>query len=200
MPSILRPSRIAALGAAFLWLGACATPAPPQPQYPPIAFEDRGPIHLEVGEVEVELAYRAPDAPPNVDHLFPVRPAEAARRWPGDRLVAAGTGFRARFVIKDAAVVAVPLEQSGGLTGLLTQEQSERYDARLAVELVILDTQNRQVASARAEAVRSRSVPEDITLSEREQVWYEMTRTLMSELDKQLEQTIRTSLTPYVLQ
>ena len=198
MPSILRRSLIAALGAALLWLGACAAPAPPRPTYPPITFEDRPQIRLEVGEVEVELAYKAPDAPPHVDHLFPVRLADAAQRWPRDRLAAAGTGFRARYVIQDASVVAVPLKQKGGVTGLLTKEQSERYDARLAIELVIVDTQRRQVASARAEAVRSRTVPEDITLIERDQVWYEMTQTLMAELDKQLETTIRTSLTPYV--
>ena len=55
------------------------------------------------------------------------------------------------------------------------------------------------IAPARAEAVRSRSVPEDTTLNERDQVWYEMATALMAELDKQLETTIRTSLTPYVL-
>lgn len=198
MPSILRPSLIAALGAALLWLGACATPPPPRPEYPPIAFEDRPQIQLKVGEVEVELAYRAPEAPPNVDHLFPVRLADSAQRWPRDRLAAAGTGFRALFTIRDASVVAVPLKQTGGVTGLLTKEQSERYDARLAVELVILDTQLRPVAAARAEAVRSRTVPEDITLTARDQVWYEMTRTLMAELDTQLEKTIKTSLSPYV--
>ena len=198
MPSFPRRSLAAALGALLLWLGACAAPAP-APEYPPITFGDKPRIGLNVSDLEVELAYQAPGAPPHVDHLFPVRLAEAAQRWPQDRLAAAGTGFRARYVIRDASAVAVPLKQSGGVTGLVTQELSERYDAHVAVELGIFDSQNRQVASARAEAVRSRSVPEDTTLRERDQVWYEMATALMAELDKQLEMTIKTSLTPYVL-
>ena len=198
MPNFHRRSLAAALGILLLWLGACATPAP-MPEYPPITFDQASPLRLNVSDLEVELAYQAPGAPPNVDHLFPVRIAEAAQRWPRERLEAAGTGFRARYVIRDASAVAVPLEQSGGVTGLVTQELSERYDAHVAVELGIFDSQNRQVASARAEAVRSRSVPEDITLTERDQVWYEMATAIMAELDKQLEMTIKTSLTPYLL-
>lgn len=200
MPSILRRSVAAALAVMPLWLAACSTPPPPRPQYPPITFADRPPIRLDVGEIEVEQAYEAPGTPPNVDHLFPVSLAETAQRWPRDRLVAAGAGFRARYVVRDASVIAVPLKRSGGISGLLTQEQTERYDARLAVELLIYNAQNSQVAVARAESVRSRSVPEDVTLIERDRVWYEMAQTLMTELDKQLDNAIKTSLFPYVLQ
>ena len=167
-------------------------------EYPPITFDAKPPLQLDVSEVAVELTYQAPGAAPHVDHLFPVRIAEAAQRWARDRLASAGTGFRARYTVRDASAVEVPLERSGGVKGLLTQEQSKRYDARVTVELGIFDSQGRQVASARAEAVRSRSVPEDITLNERDRVWYEMTKALMAELDKQLEQTIRTSLKPYL--
>ena len=97
-------------------------------------------------------------------------------------------------------MVAVPLKKSSGLTGLVTKDQAERYDARVAVELLIYDVQGRQVASAQGQAVRSRSVREDITLTERDQVWYDMVKTIMAELDEQLTKTIKTSLFPYVQQ
>ncbi len=190
---------VAALAAVVFTLGACATPAPPRPVYPPIAFQGQVPIRLAVREVTVESRYRAPDSRPNVDHLFPARLLDAAQRWPKDRLVAAGAGFRAEFVILDASVVAVPLKTSSGLTALVTKDQSERYDARVAVEMRIVDDLGRVVASARAEAVRSRSVREDVTLSERDRVWYEMAKDIMSELDRQLDQTIKTVLYPYLL-
>ena len=101
-------------------------------------------------------------------------------------------------MILDASVVAVPLKTSSGLTALVTKDQSERYDARVAVEMRIVDTFGRVVASARAEALRSRSVREDVTLSERDQVWYEMAKDIMGELDRQLAQTIKTALFPYI--
>ena len=197
--SLLRRTLIVALGAGPLWLAACSTPAPPQPQYPPITFQDQAPIRLDVSAVAVESAYQAPAKQPNVDHLFPVSLADTAQNWARDRLSAAGGGFQARYVVQDASVVAVPLKKSTGLTGLVTKDQTERYDARLAVELTILDAQGRQVASAQSQAVRSRSVREDITLIERDQVWYDMTKDLMVELNQQLDKTIKTALFPYVL-
>lgn len=191
---------VAAFAAVPFLLNACATPAPPRPNFPPITFEGKAPIRLDVSEISVELAYQAPAAPPNVDHLFPARLSDAALQWPKDRLVAAGTVYTAEYVVRDASVVAVPLKPSTGLTGLVTKDQTERYDARVAVEMRILDSQRRVVGSAAAEAVRSRSAPEDITLNDRDKLWYEMAKDIMAELDRQLEQTIKTSLFPYLVQ
>lgn len=200
MSRFFRLSAIAVLGAMSLWLAACSTPPPPRPQYPPITFQDKAPISLDVSDVAVEVAYVAPATPPNVDHLFPVLPSNAAQQWARDRLRPGGASFRARYVVQDASVVEVPLKKSSGLTGIVTKDQAERYDARIAVELLIYDSQGRQVAAAQGQAVRSRSVREDITLTERDQVWYDMTKTMMSELDEQLTKTIKTSLFPYVQQ
>jgi len=198
----LRGRFLGAVVAALVFtLGACETVAPQRPVYPPIVFQDQPRIRLDVGEIKVESRYRAPGSPPNVDHLFPVSLLEAAQRWPNDRLAAAaaGSGNRAEFVILDASVVAVPLKTTSGLTALITKDHNERYDARITVEMRILDGFGGVAASARAEAVRSRSVREDITLRERDQVWYEMTRDIMRELDRQLLQTIKTALVPYIL-
>ncbi len=100
---------------------------------PRIAFAQVAPIKLDVREIEVERAYQPPHAAPNVEHLFAVPPAAAATLWAVDRLVAVGPLGRARFIVREASVVEIPLEQSGGLTGAFTTEQSERYDARLVV-------------------------------------------------------------------
>lgn len=193
MIALPRPARLAALLlglVGLLVLGACTTP-PPEAAFPQITFAHKAPIKLAVGEVVVERAYSSPGAPPNVEHLFQVPPGAAAERWARDRLVAAGTGGRARYVVKEASVVEVPLETSGGIKGLVTTEQSERYDARLAVEIELVAEGGRTEGTATARAERSISVPEDATLTEREQAWFRMVETMMTELDAQLEQTIR---------
>jgi len=85
------------------------------------------------------------------------------------------------------------------LTGMFTTEQSERYDARVVVEMQIIAGDGRIEGSLTAKAERSRSVPEDISLNERERLWFQMTEDLMKELDAQLEQTIKTTFFPFVI-
>jgi hypothetical protein len=97
-------------------------------------------------------------------------------------------------------VTETDLKRETGLTALMTKEQAERYDARIAVELRIYNSLDEVVGKADAEAVRTRSIAEDATINDREQLWYDMTKDLMTELDRQLDKTIKSVLSPYVLQ
>ena len=85
-----------------------------------------------------------------------------------------------------------------GLSGVVTIDQSERYTAHIEVEIQILEG-SRQAASLRAEATRSITVAEDISLSEREQIWFRLTENTMSDLDVELEKTIREVFGGYLL-
>jgi hypothetical protein len=49
----------------------------------------------------------------------------------------------------------------------------------------------RQLAMVSSRATRSRSVPENITLAERERVWFRLTESMMNDLNLALEQQIR---------
>ena len=42
-------------------------------------------------------------------------------------------------------------------------------------------------------------MPENLTLNERVEVWHEMTRSLLDEMDRQLEMTITEALTAYLV-
>jgi hypothetical protein len=201
MRQIPRKAAFAVIGAVVLGLGACETP-PPMKTYPPISFKNEAPIRLNVDEITVVQDYTPPGVAPNVDQLFPVSPVETALRWGKERLVAAGTGTgnRAEYIVHDASVTETALKRETGLTALMTKEQAERYDARIAVELRIYNSLDEVVGKADAEAVRTRSIAEDATINDREQLWYDMTKDLMTELDRQLDKTIKSVLSPYVLQ
>ena len=198
MPRRPRLVSILCLLLGGLALAGCAT-APPRPTFPPITFAQVAPIKLDVREIEVERAYQPPHAAPNVEHLFAVPPAAAATLWAVDRLTAAGPLRRARFIVREASVVEIPLKQSGGLTGAFTTEQSERYDARLVVEIEIVSEDGRSEGTLTAEVTHSRTVPENLTLGERERVWHEMTRAMMGELDVQLDTTIKEAFYAYLI-
>ncbi|MFQ6018383.1 MAG: hypothetical protein ACE5KF_09315 [Kiloniellaceae bacterium] len=191
---------VRAVAALFggLMLAACAGP-PPKAGFPEIAFGHLPPIKLDVREVIVERAYLPPNKAPNVEHLFPVQPAEAAARWARDRLAAAGPTRRARFIVREAAVTETALKTKGGLEGALTIEQSQRYDARILVELRIVGGDGRTEGRVTVQAERSVTVPENITLSARERAWFELTEDIMTDLNGQLERTIRSVLFRYLV-
>lgn len=206
MPGPLRPrpSRshppIAVLlaGLFLIVLSACSS-APPQNRFPDITFRHEPQIRLAVREISVENTYNAPAEPPNVEHRFPVRPGRTAERWARDRLSAEGGEGRLRYIVREASVVETELPLSKGLTGAVTTEQSERYDAVIRVELQMLGDDGRTTGTANVRAERSISVPEDITLTERERRWFRLTEDIMRELDKQLEETIKTVFFPQVI-
>ncbi len=181
-----------------LALSACTTP-PPARNLERISYSERPPIRLDVREIEIQRTYQPPNAAPNVDHLFPVPPAAGAQLWAADRLKAVGPLRRARFIVREAPVIEVVLKRTGGLTGTFTVEQSERYEARLVAELQILADDDRVEASVTVEVTHHRTVPENVTLNERVQVWHEMTRALLDGMDQQLDAVIKQALYKYLL-
>ncbi|MFP6744110.1 MAG: hypothetical protein VCB77_02845 [Alphaproteobacteria bacterium] len=175
--------------AAALVLAACETPDP-TPRYPEITFTHKAPIRLDVHDIDYVQAYIPPSKLPNVEHLFPVRPAVVARRWAADRVVAVGLQGVARVTLVEAAVIESALETTSGLQGAFIEDQAARYDATVKIRIEIINSLGETEGRVEAVAKRSRTVPEGITLVEREQIWFELTEQVMRELDVELEHTI----------
>ncbi|MGF1612281.1 MAG: hypothetical protein ACFCUQ_23020 [Kiloniellales bacterium] len=189
---------LALLAPAAALLGACDTP-PRRSDFPDLTYQHLPKLRFDVREVEVVEAYRSPGAPPNVEHLFPVRPAAAAANWGRDRLVAAGNWRRLRYSVRDASAIEVPLKVSEGLTGAFKVEQSERYELHLTVELQVIGDTGLTEGTATVNAMRSVTVPEDITLHQRERVWFRLTEDVMKDLNAQLEKTLPNVLGQFLL-
>jgi hypothetical protein len=184
-----------ALGLATL-IGGCQE-APQREAFADLTFAHLGTIALDVAVVDVVRAYDPPMARPHVEHLFPVTPMAAAEHWAHDRLRAAGTTGRAVFTVREASVVESRLPQTGGLRGAFTTEQSERYDAVLSVQLAVEKGGVTRAVTA-ANVQRARTVPENITLNEREEAWFAMTESLLADMDAQLATGVQTYLADYV--
>jgi hypothetical protein len=190
--------RLAAAAAVLAGLLAACSMDDPNNRFAQLTYQHLPDINLDVAEIQIEQAYVTPGQPPNVDHLFPVQPKDAVVRWAQDRLVARGDRMTFRYIVREASAVEMALPVSGGITGMVTTDQSERYELHLVVEMQILDGRQIQ-GTAKAEARRSLTVPEDSSLKEREQVWYRLTEQTMRDLDQQLEQTIREAFFPYIV-
>jgi hypothetical protein len=169
-----------------------------KPGFPQISFAHLQPISLNVARVEVENRYVSPAARPNVEHEFPVSPAAVAINWGRDRLRAAGASGVARVVVRRASVVEVPLKRSEGVKGLFTRDQSERYDAVIDMMAEIRDEAGNVRVTVESTAKRSRTVSENISLIEREKVWFEMTEAMMSDLNMALENQMRIHMKAWI--
>jgi len=171
--------------ATVLALSACnAPPVVPSFKTSSVVAE---PIVLDVGQLEIVSQFNSPGRLPNFDHLMPMSPQTAAIRWAKDRLKPMGRSGFARVVIKDASVIKTDLM----VTGRSKDEQAERYDGKLDVQVQILDPRHMPLADVTARATRVRSLPVGVTASERDTALNEMTRMMIADIDSTLDGLIR---------
>lgn len=175
---------------AFTTLSACQTSAPLQNFAPP-SFVKMTPIDMDVTNIEVIDEYEPPLARPHVEQFFATTPTQAMHIWAHDRLHATGRERTLQVVIKDASVVETQLPRTQGLQGVFTNDQAQRYDARLEVELRIYGTSGALAeASITAVATRSQTVAENASVAERERIFNTLLAELMNAMNATLEKNI----------
>jgi hypothetical protein len=182
---------------ALAALVACDTP-PMRQSFATLTFQDRPAIRLDVAQVEIVQAYKAPGVAPHVDHLFPQKPVDVAAAWGRDVLQAAGERGMATYTVLDASATETALPRSTGMTQMFKTEQSDRYDLHIEVKLEIGNPLLATTGFVTAAANRSQTVAEDMTMNQREAVWFQMTESAMRELDQKLEAAIRDKLKVFV--
>jgi hypothetical protein len=94
-------------------------------------------------------------------------------------------------IIEDASAVAEELETDKDLEALFTTEQAERVDAYLKVRIEISDENGAVLAFTSTEATRSRTTPENVSLSERDQLYNDLAIAVMNDFNTSQEQGIR---------
>jgi hypothetical protein len=194
-----RHLRMVVVVMAALAASACQNAKPPVQKLPEISFANQRPIMLDVGQLEIVPEYISPGRSPNIEHLMPMSPEGATVRWAQDRLKPMGKAGFARVVVKDAKVIEVPLKTDKGLTGVFKQEQETRYDATLDVVVEIHDARGMTVGDVTARAARSRTVPEGLSINERDRVLYEISEALIKDIDQQMTPLIKSYLARWVM-
>jgi hypothetical protein len=193
---ILRPLALAAVGAAALLAAGCTTP-PETPDLSVPRYEDRPPIRLDVADIRVVQSYNPPLKKPNVEHMAPVSPADAARQWARDRLRAVGTQGTATLDIVNAAVTEHGVETESGLSGFLTTEPEAEYTARLA--LVLRVERAMDSGQVRVRGSRGTGILEGASIHEREKTLHGLVVKLMDDIDAQVDETLAESFGKYVM-
>lgn len=176
---------------ASLLLG-CANVPPPRPTFPQLTYGHLGALTFEAASVEVVNEYKPPMAAPNVEHNAPLAPADAGLQWARDRIKVTGQGSRTvRVIVRNARIVETDLRKTQGLRGAFTTDQAQRYDATLEMVVEVRGERGFRDAFATATVERSTTVPETITLNDRDRVMFGLVEDLMKDLNSQLERNIR---------
>jgi hypothetical protein len=180
-----RPIRLALL-AASLGLAACNTP-PGRQNFPDITFQHLAPFKLDVAHVEIVQAYH-PDPANDIADQFPEPPAKVAEQWARDRLQAVGSQGQATYTITLAKSTDTPLKRSQGMAAVTHKDQSDRYDLAISVNLEV--QRLGKSGALTAQAARSQTVAENMSLNQREAVLFSLLDGTMQDLNKQLETLI----------
>ena len=187
---------LAMLGVAAFAVGCeMEPPDVPEPVY--TSFGDLPKLEFDLGRIEVVETPSAPH-PDDVAHLLPTPPAVAAKLWVEDRLRASGSVGVLRVTIEEASARATPLPTNTDIEGLFTEEQNERLDVALRVTIAAVDENGAVQGHATTEATRSRTLPEGVTLGEREQLYDDVIGGLLYDFNEGQEDAIRHYLHIYL--
>lgn len=178
-------------------LAACDTPAPSAAR-PAVEFDHLPPFQLAVAERTLEEAYKPPLTAPNVEHELPLSPLTVMRTWYDDRLRAVGPSGSARFVVLKASVVRVDLRKPQGIQALLTKDQVERLDLEMKARLEVTTAGGLGTGFAEAEVRLSRTLPEGMTLNERDDALFQFVAEAARAFDAEMDKNIRLHLSQFL--
>ncbi|MEC9346553.1 MAG: hypothetical protein VYB54_10010 [Pseudomonadota bacterium] len=200
----MNPSRRQVLlGAAVvlplaLALGAC-TPEPPPPaqSLPQISFAHRPEIRLTVGDIETVRAFTPTGQAPHIEHAVPIAPVTVVESWIRDRLRAAGGIGFARATIVDASMTETALKTDQSITGIFKTQQARKIAARVEVRIDV-ETNGSGNGFVTAIVMRDQTLPENLTLQQRDEALIAFVEALGRDLDARLESEITGNLTGFL--
>ncbi len=180
------------LGSLLLTV-ACETPVATR-ELPDLTFVHLHPLKLDVAAIEIVNQFKSPMTPPNIEHRLPNPPAAALVQWVKDRLKAVGNSDTLKVFIEDASATEIPLNRDKSLKGHLTKQQSHAYNTSLRATFLLTSSHGIGLASAKATAKRSTTIREDLSINDRERVWFNLVDRLMADFNQQIEVSLRQHL------
>lgn len=182
-----------------LALTACQTPEPERLMLPEISFAHRPVLTFAAGSVDTITEFKPSFQPPHIEHLLPQPPARVAERWVRDRVRLDNSQQNSlRIVIKDASVIEQDIAKTPGLRGNFTNDQVTRFEVSVEIGVELRDARGFKVGEAAASAKRSNTLGEKATLNDRDRLIHDLIRLAMTDVDAELEKSIRAYMPLYV--
>ncbi|MEQ5778312.1 hypothetical protein J4E05_22505 [Thalassospira sp. NFXS8] len=192
----MRGISLALAGGMAMMTAACSS-APVQ-TYPDVTWRHLQPIAFSAGPVEKVAAYGVPAAN-DLQPDLPFNLGRMAMNWPDDRLQTVGTNDILRYSVTDAEITTANLKTKSGITGMFTDDQSQKVDLKVGAKLELMSEDGTPKGEVAAVVERSRTLSESMSVAEREKAIYNETAALLMDLDRELDKQIHKNLARYVL-
>lgn len=164
-----------------------------------IRFADATTFATDATALSIQIEARPPKEYPHVMSRAPVTFEQAAKSWAEARFSLSGNSVNTlRVTVKEGDITEKLLPKTGGIKGWFTKDQAAEYEARLAVEVAVIDPNGKVVASAEGKSWQTRSVTEGATEDDKRKVWAEMVKTTFDNMDAELQPRIRNVMSNYV--
>lgn len=186
------------IAASTLSLSACENTNVEQPAT--VSFASQPPYTLDVSALEFAQTYQSPMQKPNVEHTFTVKLPDMVKSWANERFKPKGATKSMRVDLVNASVTETELPVEKGVKGFFTKQQSAKYDAKLEVSLKIYDgTTLLPDTELNVVVTRSRSVPEDFSVAEKQKFFQELENSLLTDLNAEVDKQIKSYFGKYLL-
>lgn len=165
----------------------------------PIQFADATTFATDATSLSVQVEARPPREYPHVMYRAPFTFEQAAKAWAEAHFSLSGNSVNSlRVTVKEGDITEKLLPKTGGIKGWFTKDQAAEYEARLAVEVAVIDPNGKVVSSADGKAWQTRTVTEGATEDDKRHLWAEMIKTTFDAMDAELLPRIRTTMASYV--
>ena len=165
--------------------------------FPPMSFSGAD-LLFDAGALAVTTQVVPPLTPPHVEHLAPVSPESALRRWAAEKLAVTGTGTAlVTLDVREAVLLEEPLEVTDGVEGWFRKDQAAKYTARLAGALSLAQANGASI-SASASVWRSTTVEEGTDIAELEVIWFRLIEQVVNDFQNALEPEVRAQMVGFL--
>lgn len=176
-------------------LAACSSvpapvAAPDKVQQPKIALDVKTISLADRTAPQMNSVFKANNFKPTI--------GEAIKQWAVDRMQASGQTGNAIIIIKDASLVSQPIPvKQDFFDNLFTRAQGMKYVGH--AEVAIEANGRTGYAMANADATRVLTLPEEPTNLEKQEAYYTMLTGLMKDLGENLESSIKSHMSSFIL-
>ncbi len=164
--------------------------------YSEIHFTEKPQIKLNVSKIDITSKFKPTFREPNVEHLMPLPLESGALNWAKDRLVVTNpdSALSFRFIVWDASVKEDVIKAAK----MFGRDKSQ-YTARIDVAIQAIGTDGDIIAETTAVSWRKVTVPADISIAEREAVWYDLEKRVLNDFDAKIIDGINQYMLDYLV-
>jgi hypothetical protein len=164
-----------------------------------ISFSDASTLSTDATSLSIYVDARPPKEYPHVMYRAPFTFEQAAKAWADSHFSLSGNSVNTlRITLREGDIIEKLLPKTGGIKGWFTKDQAAEYEARLALEVAVVDPTGKVVASADGKAWHTRTMPEGSTEEDKRHVWADMIKTCFDNMDAELQPRIRSTMVRYV--